>query len=102
MTDQVQVTQGLAAEYGPHGIRVNLICLLRSATGLLEMFSGTADTPEEESRYLPSHKAMEEVTLASLDIQLPSLFMYVLSKWRVGYRQYMCLPKSVVIPLACL
>jgi len=48
------VTQGLAAEYGPDGIRVNSICPLRGATGLLEMFSGVADTPEERERFAKS------------------------------------------------
>ena len=36
------VTQGLAAEYGPSGVRINSICPLRGATGLLEWFSGVA------------------------------------------------------------
>ncbi|CAI4215885.1 unnamed protein product [Parascedosporium putredinis] len=45
------ITQGLAAEYGPQGIRVNSICPLRGATGLLEMFSGVPDTPEERARF---------------------------------------------------
>ncbi len=48
------MTQGLAAEYGPDGIRVNSICPLRGATGLLEMFSGVADTPEERERFAKS------------------------------------------------
>lgn len=48
------MTQGLAAEYGPDGIRVNSICPLRGATGLLEMFSGVADTPEERERFAES------------------------------------------------
>lgn len=48
------VTQGLAAEYGPDGVRVNSLCPLRGATGLLEMFSGVADTPEERERFAKS------------------------------------------------
>jgi 3-oxoacyl-[acyl-carrier protein] reductase len=46
-----KITQGLAAEYGEHGIRVNSVCALKGATGLLEMFSGVADTPEERERF---------------------------------------------------
>ena len=30
---------------------MNSICPLRGATGLLEMFSGVADTPEERERF---------------------------------------------------
>ncbi|KAF2434647.1 putative alcohol dehydrogenase [Tothia fuscella] len=48
------ITQGLAAEYGPEGVRVNSICPLRGATGLLEMFSGVPDTPEERARFAQS------------------------------------------------
>ncbi|RDL30994.1 Uncharacterized protein BP5553_09783 [Venustampulla echinocandica] len=48
------VTQGLAAEYGHDGVRVNSICPLRGATGLLEMFSGVPDSPEERERFAKS------------------------------------------------
>ncbi|KAJ5082758.1 hypothetical protein N7532_011801 [Penicillium argentinense] len=45
------ITQGLAAEWGPYNIRVNSICPQRSPTGLLERFSGAADTSEERARF---------------------------------------------------
>ena len=75
LTLHLQITQGLAAEYGPEGIRVNSICPLRGPTGLLEMFSGVPDTPEERERFAqtvplrrmsePSDIAMAAVYLAS-------------------------------------
>ncbi|KAI6777407.1 hypothetical protein HG530_001352 [Fusarium avenaceum] len=39
-------TMGLAAEYGPDGIRVNSICPLATMTGLLPKFIGKEITPE--------------------------------------------------------
>ncbi|KAI1008669.1 hypothetical protein LB504_002058 [Fusarium proliferatum] len=39
-------TMGLAAEYGPDGIRVNSICPLATMTGLLPTFIGKEITPE--------------------------------------------------------
>ncbi|KAI9896094.1 hypothetical protein N3K66_008994 [Trichothecium roseum] len=41
-------TRGLAAEYGPEGIRVNSICPLATATALLPAFVGGELTPEVE------------------------------------------------------
>lgn len=45
-------TKGLAAEFGPHGIRVNSICPLLGGTGLFESFSGVPDTPENRAKFL--------------------------------------------------
>ncbi|KAF5671206.1 short-chain dehydrogenase reductase [Fusarium heterosporum] len=39
-------TMGLAAEYGPDGIRVNSICPLATMTGLIQTFIGKEITPE--------------------------------------------------------
>ncbi|CAH0044887.1 unnamed protein product [Clonostachys solani] len=39
-------TMGLAAEYGPDGIRVNSICPLATMTGLLSTFIGKEITPD--------------------------------------------------------
>lgn len=45
-------TKGLAAEFGPRGIRVNSICPLLGGTGLFEAFSGVPDTPENRAKFL--------------------------------------------------
>jgi len=69
------VTQGLAAEYGPEGIRVNTICPLRGATGLLEMFSGVPDTPEERARFaqsVPLRRMSEPYDIAMAAVYLAS------------------------------
>lgn len=70
-----KVTQGLAAEYGPQGIRINSICPLRAATGLLEMFSGVPDTPEERARFaltVPLRRMSEPNDVAMAAIYLAS------------------------------
>ena len=69
--DNHQITQGLAAEYGPSGIRINSICPLRSVTGLLEHFSGVPDTPEERERFsqtvpLRRMSNMDDITNAAI------------------------------------
>ena len=45
-------TKGLAAELGPHKIRVNSVCPLLGATGLFEAFSGVPDTPTNRAKFL--------------------------------------------------
>lgn len=49
-THVYQATKGLAAEYGPHQIRVVSICPLVTATGLFSAFTGTEDTPENRAK----------------------------------------------------
>jgi 3-oxoacyl-[acyl-carrier protein] reductase len=44
------LSKSMAAELGPDGIRVNAVCPVMGATGLLEQFLGTADTPEARAR----------------------------------------------------
>ncbi|KAJ5808191.1 hypothetical protein N7474_009460 [Penicillium riverlandense] len=46
-----RITQGLAAEYGPYGIRINSVCPVRGTTALLEKFSGVPDSAEERARF---------------------------------------------------
>ncbi|KKK12228.1 hypothetical protein P175DRAFT_0501752 [Aspergillus ochraceoroseus IBT 24754] len=45
-------TKGLAAEYGPHNIRVNTVSPLLSGTGLFSMFTGMEDTPENREKFI--------------------------------------------------
>ncbi|KAJ9612303.1 hypothetical protein H2200_003900 [Cladophialophora chaetospira] len=70
-----EITQGLAAEYGPEGVRINSICPLRSATGLLELFSGVPDTPEERDRFaqtVPLRRMSEPSDIANAAVYLAS------------------------------
>jgi 3-oxoacyl-[acyl-carrier protein] reductase len=46
------ITQSLAAELASDDIRVNAICPVIGATGLLEHFMGRPDTPETRARFL--------------------------------------------------
>jgi 3-oxoacyl-[acyl-carrier protein] reductase len=69
------ITQGLAAEYGSAGIRVNAICPLRGATGLLEMFSGVPDSAEERERFgktVPLGRMSEPEDIANAAVFLAS------------------------------
>jgi NAD(P)-dependent dehydrogenase (short-subunit alcohol dehydrogenase family) len=47
----IQATKGLAAEYGPHQIRVVSICPLVTGTGLFSAFTGMEDTPENRTKF---------------------------------------------------
>ncbi len=48
------MTKSMAAELGPHNIRVNSICPVIGETGLLETFMGVPDTPEARAPYVES------------------------------------------------
>ena len=51
LTPAIQATKGLAAEYGPHQIRVVSICPLVTATGLFSAFTGMEDTLENREKF---------------------------------------------------
>jgi 3-oxoacyl-[acyl-carrier protein] reductase len=45
------LSKSMAVELGPENIRVNAICPVMGATGLLEDFMGVPDTPENRARF---------------------------------------------------
>ena len=53
-TGFLTAAQTLALELGRHRIRVNAICPVMGATGLLESFMGVPDTPENRARFIGS------------------------------------------------
>ena len=46
------ITQAMAIELGPENIRVNAVCPVIGATGLLTEFMGVPDTPENRARFV--------------------------------------------------
>ena len=44
------MSKSMAAELGPDNIRVNAICPVMGATGLIEQFLGVPDTPENRAK----------------------------------------------------
>lgn len=46
------LSKSMAVELGPDKIRVNAICPVMGATGLLESFMGMPDTPENRQRFI--------------------------------------------------
>jgi 3-oxoacyl-[acyl-carrier protein] reductase len=46
------MSKSLAVELAPDGIRVNAICPVMGATGLLESFMGMPDTPENRKKFI--------------------------------------------------
>ena len=44
------LSKSMAVELGPHNIRVNAICPVMSATGMIELFLGAPDTPENRAK----------------------------------------------------
>ncbi len=48
------LTKSLAVELAPLNIRVNVICPVMAATGMLEDFMGLPDTPENRAKFIAS------------------------------------------------
>lgn len=46
------LSKSLAVELGPDNIRVNAICPVMGATGMLELFMGMPDTPENRKKFI--------------------------------------------------
>lgn len=46
------ITEAMAIELGPENIRVNAVCPVIGATGLLTEFMGVPDTPENRARFV--------------------------------------------------
>lgn len=46
------LSKSMAAELGPDNIRVNAICPVMGATGLVEQFLGVPDTPENRAKVI--------------------------------------------------
>ncbi|PYH78312.1 NAD(P)-binding protein [Aspergillus uvarum CBS 121591] len=68
-------TKGLAAEYGPHNIRVNTVSPLLSGTGLFSLFTGMEDTPENREKFIgnvPLGRLTEVDDVANMCLYLAS------------------------------
>jgi 3-oxoacyl-[acyl-carrier protein] reductase len=46
------LSKSMAVELGPDNIRVNAICPVMGATGMLELFMGMPDTPENRKKFI--------------------------------------------------
>ena len=71
----MQATKGLAAEYGPHQIRVNNVCPLLCGTGMFEMFTGVPDTPENREKFIsnvPLGRLCDPSDIANMCLYLAS------------------------------
>lgn len=69
------MSKSMAAELGPDNIRVNAICPVMGATGLLEAFMGMPDTPENRKKFIatvPMGRLAEPQDIANAALYLAS------------------------------
>ena len=69
------LSKSMAVELAPDGIRVNAICPVMGATGLLEDFMGAPDTPENRARFIatiPLGRLAEPADIANVAVFLAS------------------------------
>ncbi len=68
-------SKSMALEVGGDGIRVNALCPVMGATGLLESFMGMPDTPENRARFIatiPLGRLCEPADIAGAAVYLAS------------------------------
>ncbi|WP_026437543.1 SDR family oxidoreductase [Acidovorax sp. JHL-9] len=69
------LSKSMAVELGPENIRVNSICPVMGATGLLESFMGMPDTPENRKKFIatvPMGRLAEPIDIARAAVFLGS------------------------------
>jgi 3-oxoacyl-[acyl-carrier protein] reductase len=69
------MSKSMAVELGPDNIRVNAICPVLGATGLLEAFMGAPDTPENRKKFIgtiPLGRLSEPKDIAKAAVYLAS------------------------------
>jgi 3-oxoacyl-[acyl-carrier protein] reductase len=69
------LSKTMAVELGPDGIRVNAICPVMGATGMLESFMGMPDTPENRKKFtgtIPLGRLAEPKDIARAAVFLAS------------------------------
>jgi 3-oxoacyl-[acyl-carrier protein] reductase len=69
------LSKSMAVELGPENIRVNSICPVMGATGLLESFMGVPDTPENRKKFIatvPLGRLAEPIDVARAAVFLGS------------------------------
>ncbi len=69
------LSKSMAVELAPWKIRVNAICPVMGATGLLESFMGVPDTPENRAKFIatvPMGRLAEPSDIANAALYLAS------------------------------